>query len=907
MLEPGSWGRLDDDRLYGHPRGWAWAVAGLAVAVALCYWPLISKQYSLQGDYSAYYYPFAQFLADSLSRGELPLWNPFLAQGYHYLANPQTQIFYPPAWLLALFVQDGRLPYYLVELFTLGHFLLAGLFTFLYVRRLGAPGPAAFLSGLVFTTMGFMWAQMTHKVMVETVAWLPVVLYALEGLLARPGLKRSLLTALAAALMFLAGFVPYVYLCAPFIAAYAVLGLVRHGRDAAGVAPRLGWLLLAGVLAGGLVAVQVLPTLELAGLTYRQAFDLETATEVSLWPGYLLSAFVPMLYFGGTHYSVEEVHFFLGLSTLLLAGVALAPPWRRGAWFWAGAAAVALVVALGLHTPIYGLLWKALPGMKVTRVPSRYAVVLDLGLAVLAGLGAARLLAGGGQGRRAVPLWLLGLYLALGLAGLWARWRMQDPGFDPAAWGLAPDLAEQTTRALVCWFLGLGALGLALVRGLPRGLALAALTVLALAEALVFPRQVMWGQRPPETYYPLTANVAFLKGQLPPGRVGIDLHLAFADRHEHNAGAVYRLPSTAIFDTVGEARLGRFAGLRDMRFNADLPDERFISSARTEDRLPQARFQPFEAWPGHPVRMGLETPARARQVGLVSSLAFTEDVPQGEPVAEIVLRAAGEAAARLTVRAGVDSAEWSVDHPGKKMAHGRAGLARSWDMPGEGYQGHAYRAAWELGEPAQVEEVEVRSLHRKAVLKVEALTIDGADLLGRGRRYVPVPGHPGLHRNQYALERARLLRSWRVAPAEPDTLRALKAADLAREVVLEKEPVFPPPGEQDQPAAADRVRVVEDELNRVALEVEAKAPAILFLADTHYPGWRVLVDGRPAELLRANYCFRAVTLGPGLHHVEFVFRPTRWGLAWGVSLASLGLTALLGLACWWGGRRRSLA
>jgi hypothetical protein len=496
---------------------------------------------------------------------------------------------------------------------------LCGLFTSLYVRRLGVPPLAAFFAGMVFTTMGFMWAQLTHKTMVETVTWLPAVLYALEGLLANPRLKWSLLTAASASLMLLGGFVPYVYLSAPFLAVYALVGLLRHGRDLTGLAPRLGHLLLAGALAAGLTAVQVLPTLELSGLTYRQVYDLATAAEVSLWPGYLASALVPMLYFGGTHYSMEEVHFFLGLSTMLLAGLALAPPWRRGAGFWVGAGALALLVALGLHTPLYGLLWSNLPGMNVTRVPGRYVVMVDLGLAVLAGLGAARLL-GARRGRPAPPWWLLGLYLALGLAGLWARWRMREAGFDPAAWGLAPDVAEQTTKALVFWFLGLAALSLGRVEGLPRGLVLGALTVLALAEALVFPRELMWGQRPPRTYYPVTAEVAFLRHELPPGRVGIERQLAFADRYEQNAGAVYRLPTTTVFDTVGEARLWRFAGLDERRLTADLVGERFLSTAKEPEPQAQARLGLCEVWPGHPLRLGLDAPARAARVGMVSSL-----------------------------------------------------------------------------------------------------------------------------------------------------------------------------------------------------------------------------------------------------------------------------------------------
>ena len=49
--------------------------------------------------------------------------------------------------------------------------------------------------------------------------------------------------------------------------------------------------------------------------------------------------------------------------------------------------------------------------------------------------------------------------------------------------------------------------------------------------------------------------------------------------------------------------------------------------------------------------------------------------------------------------------------------------------------------------------------------------------------------------------------------------------------------------------------------------------AIVVLNDVWHHWWQVEIDGKPAELLRANVLFRAVAVPPGRSTVRFVFRP----------------------------------
>ena len=53
-------------------------------------------------DHSDYFVPLRYFTAEQIAAGSLPLWNPYNASGEPWSANPQTGLFYPPAWLFLI-------------------------------------------------------------------------------------------------------------------------------------------------------------------------------------------------------------------------------------------------------------------------------------------------------------------------------------------------------------------------------------------------------------------------------------------------------------------------------------------------------------------------------------------------------------------------------------------------------------------------------------------------------------------------------------------------------------------------------------------------------------------------------------------------------------------------------------
>jgi hypothetical protein len=170
-----------------------------------------------------------------------------------------------------------------------------------------------------------------------------------------------------------------------------------------------------------------------------------------------------------------------------------------------------------------------------------------------------------------------------------------------------------------------------------------------------------------------------------------------------------------------------------------------------------------------------------------------------------------------------------------------------------------------------------------------------------GPRVIWIAGR-GLFRNDRALPRARLVRQVTVVPDEEaaqDWLREASstkahAADtpLGAQAVVEAASAGELGGltGAGTGAAAGSVDFVTDQPDEVRLAVDTPAPALLVLADTHYPGWVATVDGRRAVIHPTNVLFRGVLVPAGRHDVRFRYRPLSLGL--GLVLTALGAVGL---------------
>jgi len=91
----------------------------------------------------------------------------------------------------------------------------------------------------------------------------------------------------------------------------------------------------------------------------------------------------------------------------------------------------------------------------------------------------------------------------------------------------------------------------------------------------------------------------------------------------------------------------------------------------------------------------------------------------------------------------------------------------------------------------------------------------------------------------------------------------------------------------DLPLAGQKVDVISDEPDRVELSVIAPDAAIVILTDLAYRGWKVTIDGMPAEALAIDGLFRGVDVPVGTHRILWTFEPR--SLRVGIVLAAIGI------------------
>jgi hypothetical protein len=893
-------------------------------------------------------------LGQLLRAGHWPLWNPYIFAGTPLLASVYPGALYPPNWLFAVLSPRAAMNAVVITTY---HLALIG--TYLYARRIGCNRVGALLAGLAFSFGGFMIAHLGHTSRIAAAAWLPWILLALELLYQQARWRWVVLGAGCIALQLFAGEPQmnlYTIMVAGSYGLFSLLGRVKRERRLRFLSAAL-LMALGGVL---LSLIQLLPEREFLSYGERASITYEYFSQFSLPPRQILILFFPY-FFGGAatgpyqvsywgQWNIPETTGYVGMATWLLActAVLLSKPAQRPLlWFWSGCAVVALLLALGNHLPfdLHQALFHV-PVYNLFRAPARNLLEFTFALAILAGLGATALTQVERPAARRAwfrAVLLLGLIAAISVVvyRFFAHQLVAETPLPPEAGALTnPDL-----------YFPLIFLGLASVTAWfyfrpnqwSRRLAGPLLVVVLLLDAMSWGLSYEWvlpdfNVREQLADPPAVSFIKQRESELTNFRIlswGADsLRTNYRELNYPNVSIARGLQSVNGYDALRLTRLAELAGRMTLdgmipelaAFNAthrgfDLLNVKYLlretPKPESERRLVEHAGIQFDEAPvnltfASAATLTMATQAQASELAIVSSLANSQDLPDGQTVLRVRLHTANGQVIERELQTGRDTAEWAYDRPDVKarIQHRRAAVIESW--PSGNFAGHRYltRLAFDR---AAIQSVELSGASDSAELTIQQASLYDAQTKtstplnqftlapARWRKLAQFDAVE-LYENLHMLPRAWFVNRWQVLP-KAQILRAIKTGWLPdgtpcdpREVALfEAEhygaraaslPAIPA-------AQTATATLAQYEPNRLALETHNAQAGLLVLSEVYYRGWEARIDGQPAPIEQVNHLLRALFVPAGAHHIEFVFRAPSfrrgaWGSAAGVLLLVVG-------------------
>ena len=85
------------------------------------------------------------------------------------------------------------------------------------------------------------------------------------------------------------------------------------------------------------------------------------------------------------------------------------------------------------------------------------------------------------------------------------------------------------------------------------------------------------------------------------------------------------------------------------------------------------------------------------------------------------------------------------------------------------------------------------------------------------------------------------------------------------------------------------IRLTSYEPNQLVYETSSPQDGIVVFSEIYYPGWTATIDGKPADIARADYILRAMNVPAGKHTIEMRFDPQSLHITEGIAYGAMAL------------------
>ncbi|MGI5841357.1 MAG: hypothetical protein ACOX6N_04020 [Patescibacteria group bacterium] len=276
--------------------------------------PLISDVFSQL-------FPWRQLAVSSYKNFSWPLWNFFSYSGHPLLANFQSAVFNPLNILLIIFGSINGWTYLVIS-----QSILSMVFMYLFLRQLQHGKTSSLTAATIYAFSAFSIVWLEYATFGFVLAWLPLGLFFIDKFFQKQNLNYLFPLSVIIFLITVSGHLQSSLYAFLIIIIYFLWKAISTSNLKLSIITNF---ILIGLLGTGLIAVQVLPTLELTNLSVR--FSENYIQEINyglIPPKHLITLLAPDFfgnpttanYFGFFNYNETAIYqSVLGLLSLLFS------------------------------------------------------------------------------------------------------------------------------------------------------------------------------------------------------------------------------------------------------------------------------------------------------------------------------------------------------------------------------------------------------------------------------------------------------------------------------------------------------------------------------------------------------------------------------------------------------------
>jgi len=359
--------------------------------VCLSYAGILSGRYLLlDRDLFWFFYPNSHYLAERLSAGSFPFWNPYSYNGEPFFAQAQPGVLYPLHWLYAVVPSEELFSRLLVL-----HIVLAGIFMAVLIRELGGGRAASAVGGISLAFSGITTSLITLQSSLFSFAWLPLSILFLTRALKRDSIRNSIFCGFSFWMMAIVGGMEVLMMGIPVAAAIAAFPhLFPVEPYPLGFRRRFCLFAVALTTFLATASIQLVPFIELTRYSYRtEGVDLGEALTWSVHPREWIYLILPDLFRRGREFYWIEQNwlrtFYIGVIPLILT-IIFAMTARKRAIGPMILCALFFIFSAGGYLPGYADMVSYIPGLRSLRYPSKFLMIFGFLISLTAGLGYGR-------------------------------------------------------------------------------------------------------------------------------------------------------------------------------------------------------------------------------------------------------------------------------------------------------------------------------------------------------------------------------------------------------------------------------------------------------------------------------------------------------------------------------------